>query len=452
MTSPLVDRSRPPAAAAVKPFRFPTFERRRLSSGLTVLATRHRGSALYRLELDFPAGAALNAPRDAGLATFTALLLDDGTSSRSAHQIATTAERLGARLATGATWDVGSLSVELLAHHRQQGLALLAELATESAFPQEEIARLRADRAAELIRLTSDPAFLARDRFRRVVYGDLPYGRSPIGTGGSLERFDRQRVESFFQRRYKLSGALAVVVGDDEPEALIEEVATLFDRPGDQPSGSSTEIVPTPLGHTQVHLVDRPGAAQTQLLMGHAGIARSDDRFVATAVLTSLLGGKFTSRINLNLRERHGYTYGAACSLAGRRGPGPWTVSTAVANPVAGAAATQVLYELQRIRDEVVEVDELEDTQNYLIGVFPYTLQTVGNLAFRLENLGIYDLPDDYYDTYPDRIRAIDRETLQATAREVLQPDRLAIVAVGPAAELEPQFAPLGPVTVHSLE
>ncbi|MEM7483357.1 MAG: pitrilysin family protein [Acidobacteriota bacterium] len=449
MTFPALDRSRPPKAGPVRPFRFPPFVRRRLDNGLTVLAARQEKTSLVRLELAFAAGTEHNRPAQAGLASFTGLLLEEGTKHRDALEIAASVERLGGRLATGATWDIGSLSLELLGHHRRQGLGLITELALEPSFPVAEIERLRKRRQAELIRLASDPAFLARDRFRRRIYGDAPYGRSPVGTARSLAAFERDQIETFYRRHYRFRGAVAAVIGDQDPEVLVDEVAAVLGHQDSAEAPATPASTPTHLTGTEVHLVDRPGAAQTQLLIGHEGLARTDPDFMPMAVMTSLLGGKFTSRINLNLRERHGYTYGAACQMSIRRGPAPLTVSAAVANEVAGAAARQVLYELNRIREEKVGADELEDTQNYLIGVFPYTLQTVSALATRLENFVIYDLPDDYYDTYPEAVRAVDRDTVLTVARRYLHPERLLIVAAGPAAELEGQFAEMGPVTVH---
>jgi zinc protease len=193
-----------------------------------------------------------------------------------------------------------------------------------------------------------------------------------------------------------------------------------------------------------VEIVDRPSAAQTELRLGHAGVPRSHPDFLALSVLNAILGGKFTSRINLNLRERHGYTYGAQTSFTGRRGPGPFLVHTAVATPVAAAAAREVLGELERIVAEPVEVAELEDAQSYIVGTFPYTLQTVSGVVDRLENLALYGLPDDYYDTLPRLVQAMTVEDVQRAAREHLHPHDLVVVAVGPAAELEPAFAELG--------
>ncbi len=208
-------------------------------------------------------------------------------------------------------------------------------------------------------------------------------------------------------------------------------------------------IEPPPIERTEVHVVDRPGSAQVQLQLGHASLPRNHPYFPRMLLLNAIFGGKFTSRINLNLREKHGFTYGAHSFFARRCGPGPFAVTAAVATDVAGAAVEQLLLEMRRIREQPVERDELTETQDYLVGVFPYTLQTIGDLAKRLEAIAVFDLPLDYYDSYPAVLYDIGREDLLEAAREHLHPDRLVIVAVGPAEDLRPQLEGFGPVTVH---
>ena len=167
-------------------------------------------------------------------------------------------------------------------------------------------------------------------------------------------------------------------------------------------------------------------------------------------LLNAIYGGKFTSRLHLILRERHGWSYSVQSTFTRRQGPGPFVVRTAVDTDFAGAAAHEIAGELARIHDEPVTEEELRETQDFLVGVFPYTLQTVGDLAKRLEQIAVFDLGDDYYEHYPQELGRITREEVFQAGRRHLRPDRLAIVAVGPAAELEPQFADLGPVKVHS--
>ena len=196
--------------------------------------------------------------------------------------------------------------------------------------------------------------------------------------------------------------------------------------------------------------MDKPGAAQSEIRIGHAGVPRTSKDYYPLQVMNALLGGQFTSRINLNLRERHGYTYGAHSSFAGRRGPGPFQVSTAVANDVVGAATAETLFELRRLQEEPVGEEELADAVRYLEGVFPYTLQTVESVAQRLAQLAVFGLPDDHFDRYPAELRAVDAAAVQEMARRHLRPEACTVVAVGPAETLLAQLERFGPATVST--
>jgi zinc protease len=448
---PAVDRSAPPLAGALKPFRFPNFLRTRLANGLAVLAARHSELPLVSLELLLPAGGQYDPDGQSGLSSLTAAVLDEGTRRRSAMEIAASAERLGGYFATGADWDVGFLASGLLAQNRTDAFELLADVAFQPTFPAAEVERLRRQRLAEILRRTQDPSALAEDRFLRALYAGTAYAHPLIGEEGSLAALDREALAAFYQRHYGLDGAALIAVGDFDPEALLREAESAFSTGGPAtPPEPPPEIRPPARPGISVDIVDRAGAAQTELRMGHPSVSRSHPDYPSLVVLNGLLGGKFTSRINLNLRERHGYTYGASSRFSGRMGPGPFTVNAGVATESTGAAAREVLFELRRIREAPVEPEELAETQSYLVGVFPYTMQTIGDLAKRLETLAVFGLPDDYYTRHLERITQVTREDILDVARRHLEPERVAIVAVGPAEVLEPQLQGLGPVTVWS--
>jgi zinc protease len=453
---PRVDRSAPPPPGEIHPFRFPHFLRARLPNGLTALAARLAGLPLVSMELIAPAGAQYEPEEGSGTATLTAGLLDEGTARRSSLEIAATAERLGGYLITGADWDVGYLSTGLLASHRREGLDLLAEIAIVPTFPANEVERLRSLRLSEILRRRQDPSALADDRFQREVYRGSVYAQPLYGTEESVSRLDRASLVGFYREHYGFDGSVLIAVGDFDPEDLLREAEAVFGPAGSAgppgPAPARPEIRPLPLEGLRVHLVDRPGAAQTELRLGHVGIPRTHPDYIPLLVLNTLLGGKFTSRINLNLRERHGYTYGASSRFSSRQGPGPFTVTAAVETTAAAAAAREVLHEIRRVREALVEPEELMETAGYIVGVFPYSLQTAGDITRRLEILSVFGLPDDYYDHYLEKIAAVTREEVLEAARRHLDPERIAVVAVGPAEILEPQFEGLGPVTVWSPE
>ncbi len=446
-----IARDGAPPARPAHGFRFPPFLHRRFANGLRIYAARLPRVPLATLELVFPAGGHWDPAGLPGLATLSASLIDEGTEASSSLAIARRAEDLGGYLATYAEWDYGAVEAGLLATELAPAFDLLIEVATTPTFPQREIDRVKKLRTTELERRRFEPGTLADEQLARVLYAGTPYAESPLGTIESISRVGRDEAAAFYQRHYPLGSATLIAVGDLDPERIAR---TIEERLGGAPATTAppaAEILPARREGVTIHVIDRPEAAQTELRLGHAAVGRRHPDYVPLLLLNTLLGGKFTSRINLNLRERHGYTYGASTRLGGRLGPGPFAVSTAVAIESTGAAAREVLYELERIRSEPVEVDEIEETRRYITGVFPYSSQTLSDVAKRLETLAIYDLPDDYYDRYLERIGSIDRAELLDLARRHLHPDRIAIVAVGPAARIAPQLAALGPVEVISV-
>lgn len=447
------DRTSPPPAGELRPFRFPPFVKRSIPGGPTVYASRVAGVPLISLELSARAGAHHDPVERAGLATFTASLIDEGTQRHDSLEIAAWMERLGGYLVSAADWDTGYVAIATLAQHLGSGLDLLAEIALSPTFPEKEIERIRQQRLAELMRRVYDPGAQADDRLSEVIYGGTPYSASLLGRVESLRSLDRDALVAFYESHYSLAGATVVAVGDLDPEDLVRRIEeSLVPRPGQGPAPDPPAIRPAPLSGISIHVVDRPGAAQTELRLGHVGVPRAHPDWFPLNVLNMVLGGKFTSRINLNLRERHSYTYGANSRFSRRLGPGPFVVDTAVATESVGAATREVFGELRRIREEPVEPHEMEETLSYMIGVYPYTVQTAGDVAKRLEVLSVYGLPDDYYDTYVERLAAVTSEDLLRGAREHLHPDRIAVVAVGPADVLVPQLEGIGEVTVHRRE
>lgn len=449
-TAAKVDRTRPPEPGPIQTYRFPEFTRHRLDSGLEVIPARLSGAPLVELQLLFPAGADRDPAERPGLASLVSELLDEGTENRSALEIASSVERLGGRLDTGTDWNVSSAAVHVLAEDLDEGLDLLAEVATRPTFPADEVERARRNRLTDLLRRHDRPAVLAKDHFDRMVYGSSAYGRPLAGAPEAVRAIDRDDVQSFYRRHFRIGAATLLATGDLEPDALVEAARRRFGaaEPGPAPAASRPEA-PAP-DRVRVRVIDRPGSPQTELRLGHAAIPRHHPDWTALGVLNALFGGKFTSRVNMVLRERHGVTYGVSSRVVPRLGPGPFLVSTAVANDGAGLAVREILAELGRLRREPVDDEELADAKSYLLGLFPYTLQTLDGIQYHLENLVVYDLPDDHYapERYLARMEAVDRDEILRVARAHLRPDRAAVVAVGPAAELVPQLEGLGDLEV----
>ena len=437
-------RSPPPAGPTIDPS-FPDFDRAVIGSGLELIVCRQPGQPLVTIQYTHDGGAIYDPPSLDGLASLTAAMLDEGTELRSSTQIAEQVEARGGHLGSGCDWDAAGIQLAALREHLSFGLELVAELATVPSFPEEELERVRDRRLAELERRRSDPAALAAESFVKALYGGSAYGHMLLGDRDSVSDISRDDLVAFHRRHRSRGASSLTVVGDVETEPLRQLCERLFQTSESAPAELPEIAVEGPSG-VRVHLVDRPEAAQTELRIGHLGIERTYERRPGLVLLNSILGGKFTSRINLNLRERNGYTYGASSRFVERKRRGPFLISTAVDNHVAGAATTEVLAELKRIREEQISDQEVDDARRYLLGVFPYTLQTQGGITGRLEELAVYRLPDDEYRRLPERLRAVEASDLLELARRHLSATDIIVVAVGPREQLSAQFEGLGTV------
>jgi zinc protease len=445
--SAAIDRSRPPAAGPRHSFAPPEPRRLRLANGFEVLLVPRPGIPRFEVSLLFPAGGERNPADRPGLASFTGALLDEGTAKRSGTEIALALEGLGATLSTGADWDTGHADLTLFSRDLETGLRALAEVTLEPAFPESEVERIRRQTLAEILRRRDQPGVLADEALADQLYRGTPYGALLLGTRESLEGVERARITAFHSETYDLGSAKLVMAGDFDPDRACELADQLFGGP----AAPSAKVAPPILAGgrgRRVIVVDLPDAAQSELRIGQVGVPRTHPDRARLGVLNALFGGKFTSRLNLNLRERHGFTYGVSSRFVDRRGPGPFVIGAAVANDVVGAAAREVFAELHRLRDGPVEPEELRESRDYLLGVFPYTFQTVSGLVGRLADLAVHGLPDDFWRRSLDEIAATTAEDLLALARRHFDPERLIFVAAGPAGVIAPQLAGLGEVEV----
>lgn len=454
--SATLDRSRPPAPAPSRPCAFPPFEHQRLGSGARLWTIDVPDRNLVTFTLLMPGGSELDPPHRAGLASFTAGLRSKGTRRRTALEFAAAAEDLGTGISSSCSWETAGVGTTIRSEDVAAGLELVAEAALQPTFKAEEIDRARRRRLAEIDRRRSDPASLARAAFARAVYGTTPYGNPAIGDRETTQAITRSAIEAFHEGALAASCCHLIAVGNlgsgRVRGAIEEKIERQLRSHSRHFEGEPAVLEPACPATTdrRVVIVDRPDAAQTQLRVGHVGIARRDADRVPIQVANSILGGKFISRLNLSLRERHGYTYGVSSSFSSRRGPGPFVVSTAVANEAAGAACREIVGEIERLRCEPPSETELDDARNYLVGVFPYTLQTIQNLASRLRALATFDLDHDEYARWPERIRATTLEDVHEACRRHLFPDRLAVTAVGPASQLAAQLDDLGTIEIQS--
>lgn len=443
-----LDRSTVPAGGSPRLFSFPEVTSIHLANGLKILSVRLPEFPLVAVQMIVPAGGLMNPIDRPGLADVHGSLLQEGTRSYSSSELALAVEQLGGSMDSGAGWNVAYGDVGVLASSFDHGLHLVSELMLEPTFPEEKFDWLKERALAELMRRPNRPTLLADDTFSKAIYDGTVYGFPVKGTPEGLGAITLDEVKDFHRRYVVPEGSTLVVAGDFEHDHLHHRAEELFGGWAQGEGLQEPTILPFERDGVEVYVADRGGSAQAQIQVGHAGVSRRHPEFHVLIVLNVLLGGKFTSRLNLNLRERHGYTYGVQSTFARRLGPGPFSIRTAVATDVAGAAVKEILFELDRLRDEPIPAEEVRDTLDYLLGVFPYTVQTTDDVASRLENLAVFGLPLDYYDFFSRTISSLTAADLEAAARKFLHPDRLVIVAAGPADELVPQLEHLGPVTV----
>lgn len=448
------DRSRPPAPGPLRPFRVPEVERVRLEGGLPVHVVRLPRLPVVSAAFVFRGAGETAVPTSrAGLATLTAAALEGGTQKRSGTALAEAFEEVGADVSVRAAWDSTVASVSCLSDRWADGLDLLAEMVLAPAFPEKEVGRARDQALAGIRQRQKDPGALAGHRSAGLFYAaGETYGRSALGDEASVTALDRDALVGFAERVYRPDGAGLVVVGDVDLDEVVRVAEGLL-------AGweGSAPVPAPPEGRARfddptIHVVHRPGAVQSELRMGHPGVARGTADYSALVVANSVLGGTFGSRLNMNLRESKGYTYGVRSSFGFRRGPGPFTVSTAVDTDVTADAVREVVGELERYVGDGPTADEVRSVRDYIAGVFPLRLETTGRVAGRVAELMIHQLPDDAWTRYRDDIRAVDVTGAHDAARRHIHPDRLTTVIVGDADRIADDLRALelGPVTVHS--
>jgi len=441
-------RSRPPAAAPPAPMRLPVPEVFRLDNGLTVFLLEQHTLPVVSANLIVLGGGDRNPPHRPGLASFAAEMLDEGTETRNAMQIAEEADRLGAQLSTGSSMDYSFVAFRSLRRNMEAVLELAADLLLHPAFPEREIERIRQDRLTEILRQRENPAALANRAFVRAVYGDAhPYGYTELGTERSLRAMTPEEIRSFWRSGYVPANAALVVAGDVTAEEL-RRMAERFLRDWRAEGHAAPAPPPKVATARRVLIVDKPGAPQTALRIGHAGAARSDPDYVPIEVMNSTLGGLFTSRINMNLRERHGFTYGASSSFAFRRGPGPFMVATGVRTDATAAAVAEIFREIEGMRNGEPTADELSRAKDSLARSLPGMFETTADAAASVGRLFVHNLPREYYRDLPGQIDAVGAQDVRRAAEKHLRPGEMVVVAVGDRRSIEAGLAALalGPV------
>ncbi len=442
-----VDRSRLPAVGAAPAFRFPDIEQGMLPNGVRLWTIDHRQTDLVTWLLLLRSGSAADPPDRPGLAALTGDLLDDGSGDRTGIELHAALARIGGGLGTEVTSDATVVSVTALARHAREALALLVEIAARPRFDPSEVERVRRLRLSRLAQVKQVPAVVADRAYLHAIYGSHPYGHLSIGTKASLRVISVDDVKTFHARHFDARGWTVIASGADSAhlrEVAEDQLGTMAEPAGPDAVAGTTPSAPPSPPHRMV-FVPRAGAAQSEIRLGHLGAARSSPSYHALLVLNMVLGGQFVSRINLNLREDKGYTYGAHTAFDCRRGRGPFTLQAAVKTAVTTDAIHQAVGEIAAIRDtRPVTADELDGARAALTSGFARTFETAGQLTRAAARLALFDLPHDEYNDFARRVASVDVDTVAQAATRHLHPDRLVAVVVGAPDEVRPSLGGLG--------
>ena len=446
-------RSQPPGPGPAPRLSLPVPRIFTLQNGLTVYLVERHDLPIVSANMIVLSGSDRNPPHLPGLASFTAEMLDEGTGTLSALQIAARTEQLGAYLATGSTTDISYLVLRSLKRTLADALDLAADLILKPEFPEGEVERVRNDRITHIRQQKDAPNSLSTKAFYNAIYGsDHPYGYTEIGTEKSNLAVTRKELIGFWRAGYAPQHSALVIAGDVTPDEAMRFAEDRFGTWGGTGRQVLEAVGATSMGR-RIILVHKPGAPQTVLRIGHVGVERAHPDYVPIEVMNTILGGLFSSRINLNLRERHGFTYGASSSFAFRRGRGPFVVATGVRPDAAGPAVGEIFGEIERMRNSRPTDEELVLAKDSMARSLPGQFETTPDAASSIGQLYVHNLPSDYYRTLPERIQEVTVEQVQKAARAHLKPEELVVVAVGDREEVEPQLAKLGfPIEIRDVE
>ncbi|MBZ5527397.1 MAG: insulinase family protein [Acidobacteriia bacterium] len=451
-TAPLNDKCPlAPPLSAERPVQWPRRTYSRLSNGMEIVLAESRAVPKFTGQLFFRAGNAALSVRATGLAEMTAAVVRTGTAKRTSRQIEEDLRRIGADLSSGAGMDTTALSFDGLAEFSEPLLAMVSELAREASFPEGEFERERRH-TLESVRIErTTPSFLAGERLRKTLFGSHPYALvSP--SEAQVQAYRLEDLSAAYQEIYSPAHALLVMVGDFQAETMLRQIEKIFGGWTGRKPAAKTFPAPPKLRGRGVSLVHVPGSVQTQILCGCPSITRKHPDWLRLALTNSIYGGAFNSRLVMNIREDKGYTYSPRSGVNPLREHGYFSISAAVRNEVVAASLAEIFYEMERMRALPVPEAELADAISYVSGVFSLGLGTQSGLLSQLGTVALNELPEDYLETYRDRVRALSASDVLYAARGYFDSANMQITIVGDRAQIESQAALYGEVAVYDAQ
>jgi zinc protease len=450
------DRGAPPKPTAAPALRLPPIQKQKLANGLAVWIVEQHEVPIAQVNLIVRAGSSTDPVGKFGIASMTANMLDEGAGTRSALDLADAIEFIGGQLGTTSSFDYSAVRMSMPVARLGDGLPLMADVALRPTFPEQELERLRKERLTRLLQARDDPAAIADLAFPRLVYGTSHrYGTSAGGGEREVKSFTVADLRAFHGAYFRPENATLLVVGDVTPASVMPLLERAFGAwKATAPAGTIAEIPAAPqLTARKIYLIDKPGAAQSQIRIGWVGVARSTPDYPTLQVLNTILGGAFTSRLNTNLRETHGYSYGAFSTFDERLSAGPFYASAGVQTDKTAEALKEFFIELTGIL-KPVPGEELDKAKNYVALGFPAEFESTGDLARKMEEQVVYSLGDEYFPSYIRSVVQVTAPGVEKAATRYIQPDKFAVVVVGDRKVIEAGMRALnlGPIEILTVE
>lgn len=449
------DRSKPPVSGPAPVLKTPTILKRTLSNGLAVWVVEMHEVPVVDVALVVTSGSGADPAGAFGVASFTAAMLDEGAGSRSALELADAVEFLGASLSISSSWDASTVRLHALASKLNDALPLLADVSLRPTFPAIEMERLRKERLTSLLQTRDNPASLVGIAFARLVFGQTHrYGTPMLGTDATNTAMTVSDLKTFYAAHYQPGNAHLIVTGDVAAADLLPMLEKTFGGWKGPAGPPKPTLAPPPApAARRVFLVDKPGAAQSQIRIGGVGVSRNTPDYHVIDVMNTILGGSFSSRLNLNLREDKGYTYGASSLFDMRSAAGPFLAGAGVQTDKTVESLQEIFKELEGMRAPV-PADELARAKSLQALSFPAAFETTGQISSQLAELVVYGLPESELSEYVPKIQAVTAADVERAAKQRLTTDRFVVVVVGDLAAIEQPIrrANLGAVTVVPLQ
>jgi zinc protease len=447
----ILDRSKQPVPGKPKDIKFPSFYEAKTSNGINVIVIEDKRLPLVTARFVFKSGSYLdsfNGENKFGLASLTSELLTKGTNKYSATDIAEKVDYLGAMLSTGCDYDASYLSIYSLSKHFDKLFGLSSDLILDPAFSEDEINRAKEQRMNSLISYKDEGDYLADRVFKMKVYDETPYAMPAEGTEQSVVNLSREDFKNYFGNVYNPKNLIVAFVGDITPDQAVKMLEEKFGHWNSDVIPAADIKDPVMKDERKVYVIEKKGAVQSSLKMGHLGIKRNNPDFIPIHVMNIILGGSFTSRINKNLREVHGYTYGARSNFSWKKYSGDFSIETEIKTEITLNAIDEVLIELEKIRNEYVGEEELQNIKNYISGNFPLQLETPNAIASKVISLKLFDLEDDYFNTFISKMNKVTLEDIKIVAEKYIHPDKIIISVAGNSEALKSSLESLNEVQV----